>query len=110
MHLRGNNIGPAGTESVATALKTNTTLTNLDLLSNNLGPAGAEPLAKALESNTTLKISFWQGDIIIISVHKKIDDAHGERIPFIVSFCLFFIFNLLNFFFDFLTFYPILKV
>ena len=68
--------------------RTQFTLTNLDLSSNNLGPAGSESLAKALETNTTLKISFWQGDIIIISVYKKIDDAHGERIPFFVSFCL----------------------
>ena len=51
-----NNVGPAGAESLATALKTNTTLTNLDLSSNNLGPVGAESLAKALETNTALKI------------------------------------------------------
>ena len=77
-----NNVGPAGAESLAAALKTNTTLTNLDLSSNNLGPVGAESLGKALETNTALRIlSFWQGNIIIISVHKKIDDAHGERIP-----------------------------
>ena len=94
LHLRGNSIGPAGAESLARALKTNTTLTNVDLSSNNLGSAGAESLAKALETNTTLKVSFRQGDIIIISVHKKIDDAHGERIRFF-CFCLFLFFFLI---------------
>ena len=93
LHLRGNSIGPAGAESLARALKTNTTLTNLDLSSNNLGSAGAESLAKALETNTTLKVSFRQGDIIIISVHKKIEDAHGERIRFFL-FLIFLIFFL----------------
>ena len=102
LHLRGNSIGPAGAESLARALKTNTTLTNLDLSSNNLGSAGAESLAKALETNTTLKVSFRQGDIIIISVHKKIDDAHGERIRFF-CFCLFLFFFLIFLIF-FLTF------
>ena len=102
LHLRGNSIGPAGAESLARALKTNTTLTNLDLSSNNLGSAGAESLAKALETNTTLKVSFRQGDIIIISVHKKIDGAHGERIRFF-CFCLFLFFFLIFLIF-FLTF------
>ena len=54
LNLAHNNIGFAGAESLATALKTNTTLTNLDLSWNNLGPAGAELLATSLKTNTTL--------------------------------------------------------
>ena len=82
MDLSSNNLGPAGAESLAKALETDTTLIDLTLSFNNLDSACAESLAKALETNTALKIfSFWQGNIIIISVHKKIDDAHGERIP-----------------------------
>ena len=50
-----NNGGPAGAELLATALKANTTLTNLNLYDNNVGPAGAESLATALKPNTTLK-------------------------------------------------------
>ena len=40
---------------LATALKTNTALKNLDLSDNDLGPADAESLATALKTNTTLK-------------------------------------------------------
>ena len=54
MDLSLNNVGPAGAESLATALKTNKTLTNLYLSQNDLGPAGAESLATALKTNTTL--------------------------------------------------------
>ena len=83
LNLSYNNLGPAGAESLGKALETNTNLTYLDLHGNNLGPAGAELLGKALEKNTTLKSLFlWQGNDISESVHKKIDDAHGQRIPF----------------------------
>ena len=46
-----NNIGPAGTGSLATALKTNTPLRKLHLHCNNLGQAGVESLAKAIEGD-----------------------------------------------------------
>ena len=46
-----NNLGSAGAESLATALKTNTSLTNLDFSVTNLGPADAESLAKAIKKN-----------------------------------------------------------
>ena len=83
LNLSYNNLGPAGAESLGKALETNTNLTYLDLHGNNLGPAGAELLGKALEKNTTLKSLFlWQGNDISESVHKNIDDAHGQRIPF----------------------------
>ena len=45
-----NNVGPAGAELLATALKTNTTLTNLHLYGNNVRPAGAESLPTALKN------------------------------------------------------------
>ena len=54
LNLSGNNLGPAGAESLATALKTNTILTNLDFSGNSVGPSGAESLATSLETNTTL--------------------------------------------------------
>ena len=54
LDLSHNNLGPAGAQSFATALKANTTLTNLFLSDNNIGPAGAESLATALKTNTTL--------------------------------------------------------
>ena len=54
LDLSDNDLGPADAESLATALKPNTTLTNLDLSHNYLGPASAESLATALKTNTTL--------------------------------------------------------
>ena len=54
MRLDRNNLGPTGAESIATALKTNTTLTNLGLYDNKLGPTGAESLSTELKANTTL--------------------------------------------------------
>ena len=50
LDLYGNNVGPAGAQSLATVLKTNTTLTNLDLSLNNVFPAGAKSLATALKT------------------------------------------------------------
>ena len=50
-----DSLGPAGAESLGTALETNTTVTNLDLSANKLGPAGAASLATALKTNTTLR-------------------------------------------------------
>ena len=55
LDLSENNLGPAGAESLATALKTNTTLRILNLRFNNLTSDSTEFLAKALEANTTLK-------------------------------------------------------
>ena len=54
LNLSGNNLGPSSAESLATALKTNTSLSNLNFSGNNLGPAGAESLATALKTNTAL--------------------------------------------------------
>ena len=65
------------------ALKTNRTLTILFLYYNNIGPAGAESLATALKTNTTRKLLiFGYGDDISESVNKKIYYELGKRIPF----------------------------
>ena len=58
MDLSLNNVGPAGAESLATALKTNTTVTNLGFSSNYVGPAGAESLAAELKTNNSEKFGF----------------------------------------------------
>ena len=58
MDLSLNNVGPAVAESLATALKTNTTLTNLDFSTNYVGLAGAESLAAALKTNNSDKFGF----------------------------------------------------
>ena len=64
LNLSGNNLGPSGAESLATALKRNTTLTNLNLCGNNLGPAGAGSLATALKRNTILTNLDFSGNNI----------------------------------------------
>jgi Ran GTPase-activating protein (RanGAP) involved in mRNA processing and transport len=49
-----NQLGAAGVQALAAVLKTNTTLTSLDLDSNQLGDTGAQALTEALKTNTTL--------------------------------------------------------
>jgi hypothetical protein len=51
--LYKNQIGVAGAVALADALKTNTTVTYIDLDRNNIG-AGAVALADALKTNTTV--------------------------------------------------------
>ena len=46
--LRGNRIGAAGAGALADALKSNTTLTSLDLYGNSIGDAGPRRWARAL--------------------------------------------------------------
>ncbi|KAL1504242.1 hypothetical protein AB1Y20_010651 [Prymnesium parvum] len=54
LRLSGNDIGAEGLREVAAALKTNTTLTSLDLSGNGIGAEGAREVAAALKTNTTL--------------------------------------------------------
>ncbi|XP_068725737.1 protein NLRC3-like isoform X2 [Montipora capricornis] len=54
LHLRENEIGVAGAESLSEALKVNTCLTTLELGWNRIGAAGAESLSEALKVNTCL--------------------------------------------------------
>ena len=54
LNLRDNNIGPEGAIALADALKINTTLTYLSLWNNTIGPERAIALAEALKTNSTL--------------------------------------------------------
>jgi Ran GTPase-activating protein (RanGAP) involved in mRNA processing and transport len=49
-----DEIGSEGVRSVATALKSNTTLTTLNLACNRIDLVGAQLLAEVLKSNTSL--------------------------------------------------------
>ena len=97
MDLSDNDLGPVGAESLATVLKTNTTLTNLDLSRNYLGPAGLESLATARKTNTTLtNLNLFDNDLgpleniylcegnyeISEFVQNTIYNAHGNRIRY----------------------------
>ncbi|KAF9536368.1 hypothetical protein EC957_011235, partial [Mortierella hygrophila] len=54
LDLAYNSIGPNGAQVLSEALKTNRTLINLDLSSNSIGSDGAKALAEALKTNKTL--------------------------------------------------------
>ncbi|KAF9355426.1 hypothetical protein BGX26_006576 [Mortierella sp. AD094] len=54
LELRGNQIGDEGALALSETLKTNTTLTTLDLESNRIQKEGALALSEALKTNTTL--------------------------------------------------------
>ena len=54
LDLSRNFIGDSGAAGLAEALKSNTTLTVLNMSNNDIGDAGAAGLAEALKSNTTL--------------------------------------------------------
>ena len=56
LNIGGNEIGPEGAKAVGEALAANRVLTNLDLSWNNIGDEGATALASALEVNGVLKI------------------------------------------------------
>ena len=52
--LGGNQIGDAGAQALAGALKVNCTVASIDLVSNGIGDAGAQALAGALKVNRTV--------------------------------------------------------
>jgi hypothetical protein len=54
LELYNNQIGDAGAVALAEALRTNTSLTTLNLSGNQIGDAGAVALAIALRTNTSL--------------------------------------------------------
>jgi Ran GTPase-activating protein (RanGAP) involved in mRNA processing and transport len=54
LDLTGNDIGPDGSKTLASAMKVNTTLQVLHLTKNNLGPAGCGFIGDALKVNTSL--------------------------------------------------------
>ena len=68
--LGENKIGAAGAKALAQALKTNTSVTKIYLGKNEIGDAGAQVLAEALKINTTLKT--------IDLTHNKIGTAGAQ--------------------------------
>jgi len=56
--LVGNSIGENGSQALAEALKTNSTLIFLDLGNNSIGENGSQALAEARKFNSTLTV--WQ--------------------------------------------------
>ncbi|KAF9536772.1 hypothetical protein EC957_009735, partial [Mortierella hygrophila] len=64
LDLRGNSIGSDGAKALAEALKTNSILTTLDLGGNSIGSDGAKALAEALKTNSTLTtLNLWYNSI-----------------------------------------------
>ncbi|KAG9060730.1 hypothetical protein KI688_008941 [Linnemannia hyalina] len=57
LNLERNSIGDNGAQALSEALKTNSTLTTLNLLRNSIGDNGAQALSEALKTNSTLTIS-----------------------------------------------------
>jgi Ran GTPase-activating protein (RanGAP) involved in mRNA processing and transport len=54
LNLENNQIGASGGASIAEALKSNTSLTTLNLSWNQIGASGGASIAEALKSNTSL--------------------------------------------------------
>jgi hypothetical protein len=64
LSLYNNELGETGEQALANMLKTNTALTTLDLGGNQLGKAGAQALAEALKTNTSLTtLSLWHNQL-----------------------------------------------
>jgi len=55
VNLGDNGIGPAGAKTIAQALATNCTISNLTLSSNPIGDEGATYIAESLSTNTILE-------------------------------------------------------
>ncbi|KAF9200209.1 hypothetical protein BGZ59_003420, partial [Podila verticillata] len=56
LNLKNNSIGSNRAHALAEALKTNSTLTTLDLQKNSIGDNGVQSLAEALKTNLSLTI------------------------------------------------------
>ncbi|KAF9924507.1 hypothetical protein BGZ67_009215 [Mortierella alpina] len=64
LDLRDNSIGPDGAKALAEALMTNSTVATLDLRDNSIGPDGAKALAEALKTNSTVaNLNLWGNSI-----------------------------------------------
>ncbi len=64
LNLSCCDIDDAGAKDLADALKTNSTLISLNLENNNIGDEGTKALAKALETNKALQqLSYFQFDL-----------------------------------------------
>ena len=56
LFLSGNQLGDAAAKAIAAMLRTNRSLTRLDLNGNNIGDAGAKAIAAMLRTNRSLTI------------------------------------------------------
>jgi len=56
LNLKENKIGDAGAQALSEALETNKTMTTLDLSDNEIGDAGAQALSDALMTNNILTL------------------------------------------------------
>ena len=61
--LNGNQLGDAGAEAIAAMLRTNRSLTFLDLERNKIGDAGAEAIAAMLRTNRSLTVLSMRNEI-----------------------------------------------
>ena len=59
LELRNNKIGDNGAVALSEALKINPTLTTLDLHSNSIGPNGVQALSEPRNTNTTVTLPPW---------------------------------------------------
>ncbi|CAE7347373.1 NLRC3 [Symbiodinium sp. KB8] len=73
INLRGNNIGDEGAEAIAEALKTNSTLTRIQLAFNSIGSEGGKAICEALKSNSTLTSINLEGNVISLQVLAEIE-------------------------------------
>ena len=63
-YLYYNPVGSNGAQALSKALKTNSTLTTLDLCENSIGDYGAQALSEAFKTNSTLTALHLQGNRI----------------------------------------------
>ncbi|KAF9280109.1 hypothetical protein BGZ68_007479 [Mortierella alpina] len=72
LDLRANSIGDNGAKALAEALKTNSTLTTLNLRYNSIGDSGGQALVEALMTNSTLTT--------LDLAHNSIGDNGGQAL------------------------------
>ncbi len=73
-----NRICDAGAVALADVLRTNTTLTDVNLWGNCIGDAGAFALADALHVNTTVHLNLARNNIFAAA--KRALAVHGTRV------------------------------
>ena len=73
LNLNENNLKDVGAKAIAEALKVNTTLKVLDLSLNYIGDEGAQALAEAIDANSTLEqLSISGNDIKDADLRRKL--------------------------------------